>query len=485
MGNNIKNEYKNIIPEKTNNILPSKISINSETTNLTNQQNKRIIKSKKINYNLRAIIYIIMIILFILFRLIYLRLYSILMNNTESDDDEYDENFKPDNETIYYKEKFDSYIEAFNKSKDFINNNIKGILLNTENILLQKKCKISIVIPCLNCKDYILRCIRSIQNQNFSDFEIIIVDDFSDNHTQLYLEKLQKEDQRIKIISNKRIMGIFYSRSIGVFSSKGKYIFIVDADDMYLDEYVLSSITNIAYKGHFDIVIFDSIITDLKPDIYSTKIFLSWREKYHKPNLVLYQPDLGYYPISPSNNIEEPNFNERHLHPKCIKTKVYQKALNKYGEQRYLRYMITREDVLANYILFNTAEVAKFVPRYGYIYVYNEKSFSKIDRNKVTFKIYNIYIFDAIIDFSLNLPRNKKVLVYFIMYLLKDDYLRDALNSNDYNNNLFISCLDRFFNCSLIPAEYKNLVSEKGRYLSFIKYNFPFFNNSNSKEDLI
>ena len=128
MGNNIKNEYKNIIPEKTNNILPSKISINSETTNLTNQQNKRIIKSKKINYNLRAIIYIIMIILFILFRLIYLRLYSILMNNTKNDDDEYDENFKPDNETIYYKEKFDSYIEAFNKSKDFINNNLKGIL---------------------------------------------------------------------------------------------------------------------------------------------------------------------------------------------------------------------------------------------------------------------------------------------------------------------------------------------------------------------
>ena len=128
MGNNIKNEYKTIIPEKTNNILPFKIRINLETTNLTNQQNKRIIKSKKINYNLRAIVFIIIIILFILFRLIYLKLYFVLMNNIKSDDDEYDENFKPDNETIYYKEKFDSYIEAFNKSKDFINNNLKGIL---------------------------------------------------------------------------------------------------------------------------------------------------------------------------------------------------------------------------------------------------------------------------------------------------------------------------------------------------------------------
>ena len=109
-------------------ILPFKISINLETTNLTNQQNKRIIKNKKINYNLRAIVFIIIIILFILFRLIYLKLYFVLMNNIKSDDDEYDENFKPDNETIYYKEKFDSYIEAFNKSKDFINNNLKGIL---------------------------------------------------------------------------------------------------------------------------------------------------------------------------------------------------------------------------------------------------------------------------------------------------------------------------------------------------------------------
>ena len=51
------------------------------------------------------------------------------------------------------KQKFDSFIEVFNKSKDFINNNVNGILLNTTKI--QLKVKISIVIPCLNCKKYI------------------------------------------------------------------------------------------------------------------------------------------------------------------------------------------------------------------------------------------------------------------------------------------------------------------------------------------
>ena len=479
MKNNIKSEYKEINPKISNNILYNSFSIYSETTNLKKQQNNKLIKQKKINNNLRVFYFLFIILLVFLSRTIYLRIYTFIVIKND------DKIFKPDNKTIYNEEKFDSYIEAFNKSKDFININLRGKLINSTILFFPKKPKISIVIPCHNCKKYILRCIRSIQNQNFSDFEIIIVDDASDNHTLLYLTKLQEEDKRIKIISNKMNMGVFYSRSVGAFSSKGRYIFIVDSDDMYLDEYVLSTITNIAYKGNFDIIIFDSITTDLKPDVNTTKIHIRYGQKYHKPNLVLFQPNLGYYPISPSDNIEKPSINEIYLHPKCIKTTVYQKALNKYGRQRYLRYMISGEDILGNYILFNTAEVAKFVPRYGYIYMNNEKSSSKTERDKVFHEIYSIYTFDAMIDFSLNLSSNKKVLVNFILSILNSKYLRDALNTNDYNNNLFISCLDRFFNCSLISDENKNYVSEKGKYLSFINYNFSFFNNSKSEDDLI
>ena len=47
-----------------------------------------------------------------------------------------------------------------------------------------------------------------------------------------------------------------------------------DSYDMYLDEYVLSTITNIAYKGSFDIIIFESITTNLKPDVNTTKIHI-------------------------------------------------------------------------------------------------------------------------------------------------------------------------------------------------------------------
>ena len=401
------------------------LSNNSET-NLMIQKNKEIVERtniNNINKNIKIIIIIILIILlFIILRIIYLR-------NIDNED----ENSNPDNEAIYYEEKFDSYIDAFDKSKDFLNNNINGILLSMTKVELIKKANLSIVIPCLNCKKYILSCIRSIQNQDFSNFEIVIVNDASDNDTSSYLEELQKEDNRIKIINNKMNMGLLYTRSIGSLSATGKYIFTMDSDDMFLSENVLSSMTNIALKGNFDIIIFNSIYTDLKPDDYTTQISLVYLELTHKPNLVLFQPDLGYYTVEPSENLEELIINEVYIHSKCIKTKVYQEALKKYGVERYSRYMVAGEDDLDNCIIFNTAKSAKFLPKYGYIYRNNKGSWSYIQKDKVIFLIYKIYIYDAMIDFSLNLISNKKVLVNFIVSILKSNYLKDAIYSNDYN----------------------------------------------------
>ena len=184
------------------------IAINSET-NLMIQRNKEIIEQTNKYNNLKIVFIILLIIIFIILRLIYLK------NN----DDE-DENFKPNNEAIYYEEKFDSYIDAFDKSKDFLNNNINGILLSMTKVELIKKANLSIVIPCLNCKKYILSCIRSIQNQDFSNFEIIIVNDASDKDTSSYLEELQKEDDRIKIINtfiHKKYWNYFCFREIYIY----------------------------------------------------------------------------------------------------------------------------------------------------------------------------------------------------------------------------------------------------------------------------
>jgi len=97
-----------------------------------------------------------------------------------------------DNRTYFIEGKFDSYDVAFNRAKEFINNNRKGVLMNTEKVKISKNPNISIVIPCYNCKKYILRALRSIQNQNFSNFEIIISNDGSTKDTLSFIEQLQK-----------------------------------------------------------------------------------------------------------------------------------------------------------------------------------------------------------------------------------------------------------------------------------------------------
>jgi len=375
------------------------------------------------------------------------------------------------NKTYFIEGKFDSYDVAFNKAKEFINNNIKGILMNTEKVKISKNPNISIVIPCYNCKKYILRALRSIQNQNFSNFEIVISNDGSTKDTLDFIEQLQKEENRIRIINNKINMGLLHSRCIGSLAAKGKYILPMDSDDMFLDNDVFSILTNSISKGNFDIIIYNSIYTSLKPDVYTTKFAPTIFDNNHIPNRILFQPDLGYYHITPSKNLEQMNFNDELIHGKFFKSKIYKNAVNKLGKERYSRYMISLEDDLINNIIFNIAKSAKFISKYGYLFINNEDSYSKKQKDPVQFVRNYLYILEALIDFTLNLPRNKRILVNFIIYLFKNHYLKDLLNT-EYDNKLFISCLDRILNCKYISDKHKNEIKSRGKMLNFIKYNF-------------
>ena len=77
--------------------------------------------------------------------------------------------------------------------------------------------------------------IRSIQNQNMIDIEILIINDFSLDNSFNIIKEIMKKDERIKLINNNKNMGILYSRCIGVLNSKGKYLLNLDQDDMFLD----------------------------------------------------------------------------------------------------------------------------------------------------------------------------------------------------------------------------------------------------------
>ena len=86
--------------------------------------------------------------------------------------------------------------------------------------------KISVIVPMFNSARFIRMCIASILNQTFTDFEVLVVDDCSDDDSV----EILRGDSSLKIIENEKHLGIAATRNIGLKESQGKYIFFVDAD---------------------------------------------------------------------------------------------------------------------------------------------------------------------------------------------------------------------------------------------------------------
>ena len=91
--------------------------------------------------------------------------------------------------------------------------------------------KISVIVPVYKCEQYIHRCVNSILNQTFSDFELILVDDGSPDNCGKICEEYAKKDFRVKVIHQVN-QGQAAARNNGVKESQGEWIHFVDSDDM-------------------------------------------------------------------------------------------------------------------------------------------------------------------------------------------------------------------------------------------------------------
>ena len=362
--------------------------------------------------------------------------------NKEKEEWEWEEK-KPSNDDIYKKEYFDGFDTAFKKARSFLESNMNGEILHKEPFVAQKHPKISGIIPVYNCQDIITRAVRSIQNQNILNLEIILINDFSTDNTSLILEKLQKEDPRIKVLNNKKNMGILYSRSIGTLSAKSKYIFPLDNDDMFLDKDVFQIISDRADKGNFDIIEFRGVLTlPSKKNLFERRRIGTTFSPYGD-NIVRFQPQLGAFPLQKGNKYGEYRLISVYLWSKCIKTKIYKKALNLLGEERYSRYMLRDEDLLVNYIIFNIAESFKFLGKYGIVHIQRDSSAS-VQPNYIQLNKQSIYVLEAALEFSKNLKENKEWIAYYTTMILNARKLEDTLKE-EYVNKIFISCLDQIF----------------------------------------
>lgn len=89
---------------------------------------------------------------------------------------------------------------------------------------------ISVIVPIYNIKDYLTRCVQSIQNQTYQNLEILLVDDGSTDGTAELVDELAERDQRIRVF-HKPNGGSSSARNLALQEARGKYLGFIDADD--------------------------------------------------------------------------------------------------------------------------------------------------------------------------------------------------------------------------------------------------------------
>lgn len=89
---------------------------------------------------------------------------------------------------------------------------------------------LSVVVPVFNVENYLERCVSSILCQDFTDFELLLIDDGSTDKSGEILNGLAKTDSRVKVFHNEN-HGLSFTRNFGIDKSSGKYICFIDSDD--------------------------------------------------------------------------------------------------------------------------------------------------------------------------------------------------------------------------------------------------------------
>ena len=92
---------------------------------------------------------------------------------------------------------------------------------------------VSVILPYYKKIDFIKKTIKSILNQKYKNFEIILIYDDNDKKELKIIKKIIKNNKKVKIFVNKKNIGAGLSRNRGISLSKGKYIAFIDADDTW------------------------------------------------------------------------------------------------------------------------------------------------------------------------------------------------------------------------------------------------------------
>ena len=114
----------------------------------------------------------------------------------------------------------------------------------------------SIIVPVYKTEKYLPKCIDSILNQTYNDFELILVDDGSPDNCPQICDKYARSDSRIKVI-HKKNGGVSSARNLGISVARGTYIWFVDSDD-YIEPFSLQRLFEVQNSYNAELYVFNN-----------------------------------------------------------------------------------------------------------------------------------------------------------------------------------------------------------------------------------
>ena len=321
--------------------------------------------------------------------------------------------------------------------------------MTKENIISNPK--ISIVSPVYNTGKFVLRLLKSIQYQNFKDFELILIDDSSVDESVELIKKCQKYDKRIKLIKNKVNKGTFASRNLGILKSKGIYLMIPDPDDILLEN-TLRYFYYFSIKYNYELIRFNVYCN------YGNTFFgFITQNLESRP---IYQPELSTFIFYGLGFLKQIDYN---VCNKFIKREALMRSLNTFNSKDLLMFMTCHEDGLLNYNLYRTSKSSYFLKKFGYYYIKNKTKKRRIyytfDNLKYSF-IHIINVFNN----SKNTKYEKDMTNEIFDRLIYKKRIKNKLHLLNKEFNFFINIINELNNNDFFKIKYKKYL------LDFLKY---------------
>jgi len=314
--------------------------------------------------------------------------------------------------------------------------------------------KISIIIPVYNGEAFLQETLISIQNQDFKDIEIIIIDDKSTDNSTILIKELMKTEPRISFYQNEENKEPLYTKKKGILAAKGKYVMIIDDDDKFLQRDAFTSLYEEAEKFNLDILEFKSILSTslLNIDQYNK----TGKENYS----ILYQNELNNYMYFPGFlGVIEKYDNKKVNH--FVKTILYVNILEQIDDKYFNIRINYYEDYMFFFLLTRNAKSLKKIDRIFYLkekVIFSDDSKKNHRKNERLKEGFNYLCFaylnyiQFLFDKTKNTVEDKKI----AFSQLEKLYLDNLCKSNPNHKKMALNIIDLFLN-----SEYISLADKK------------------------